>query len=131
MSKKRLNTEWTIQQQLDDLRKRYEELADIQKTSDDNISVKNKFNVMSKRVNKPYRIIFTNPSTGIIDIEKYATLIEACTNISAIYGSMMSFYNQPLFFYDNKNNLVFYESVTIRRRTIIQNLIDKYQWLPF
>jgi hypothetical protein len=86
---------------------------------------------MSKRENKPYRIIFKNPSTGIIDIEKYSTLIEACTNISAIKGSMMTFYNKPLFFYDNQNNLVFYDSVTDRRRTIIQNLIDKYQWMPF
>jgi len=86
---------------------------------------------MSKKVNKPYRIINTNPSTGFTKIGKYATLIEACTNLSAIYGSMMTFYNEPLFFYDKKNHLVFYDSVTIRRRTIIQNLINKYQWLPF
>ena len=86
---------------------------------------------MSKKINLPYRVIFTYPSTGGQNIERYATLIEACTNIRAIYGSMMTFYNEPLFFYDNKNNLVFYKSVTTRRRTIIKNLIERYQWLPF
>jgi hypothetical protein len=37
MSKKRLNTDWSIDQEIDYLKKRLEELADIQKTSDSKI----------------------------------------------------------------------------------------------